>query len=39
MTFDDWVVILTANKANPKINEMKIERAYLFFFLMKPQTK
>ena len=32
MTFDDWVVILTVNKANPNINEMKIEWAYSFFF-------
>ena len=42
MAFDDWAVTLTANKTIPNINEMKIQRAYLFFIKknkMKPQTK
>ena len=42
MTFDDWAVILMANKDKLNINEMKIERVYcfyLFFILMKPQSK
>ena len=40
MTFDDWAMILTDNKANLNINEMNIEQAYSFFSsAMTPQTK
>ena len=32
MIFDDWTVVLLVNKVNSNINDMKIERAYSFFF-------
>ena len=39
MTFDDWAMILTDNKANLNINEMNIEQAYSFFFLLQWRHK
>ena len=32
MTFDDWAVILKANKVNSNINEVNNEQVFFFFF-------
>ena len=31
-TFDDWAVILKANKVNSNINEVNNEQAYYYYF-------